>query len=165
MYNVQMLGGNTRGLFNRGNKNLVAARVSGFGRFGNRLYHLVQLLFSYYQFDFDIGQEVHGVFFAAIDFRVAFVAPEAFDFGGRHLLDPCFTQGIFDFLKSERFDEGFDFFHGFFTASFNRSTAWALTELSRNLLATLMPAGEVPGTDPNKAWIYAGFGGNQNSMR
>ena len=40
----------------------------------------VHLLVGQHQFEFDLRQEVHGVFAAAIDFRVALLPAESFDF-------------------------------------------------------------------------------------
>ena len=62
-------------------------------------------------FDFDLRQEIHGVFAAAIDFGVAFLPAKAFDFADGHALDAEFVQGVFDFVQLERLDDGFDFFH------------------------------------------------------
>jgi hypothetical protein len=63
------------------------------------------------EFEFDLGEEVHGVFAAAIDFRVTFLPAEAFDFGDRHAFDANFAQGVFDLFKLEGFDDGFNFLH------------------------------------------------------
>ena len=62
-------------------------------------------------FDFYFWQKIHGVFAAAIDFRVAFLAAKPFHFGHGHAVDADFMEGVFDFFEFERFDDGFDFFH------------------------------------------------------
>ncbi len=58
------------------------------------------------------GQEIHGVFAAAVNFGVAFLAAEALDFGDGQALHAHAGQRFFDFLEFEGFDDGFDFFHG-----------------------------------------------------
>ena len=65
------------------------------------------------QFDFDLGQEIHGVFAAAIDFGVALLAAEAFDLGDGHAFDADFAEGVLHFFEFEWFDDGFDFLHSF----------------------------------------------------
>ena len=45
-------------------------------------------------FDFYFGEEIHGVFAAAINFRVAFLAAEPFDFGNGHALDSDGRSGL-----------------------------------------------------------------------
>ncbi len=72
--------------------------------------------------ELDLGQEVHRVFAAAVDFRVALLAAEAFDLGDGHAFDAEFGEGVFDFLELERFDDGFDFLHDGEFACFLRST-------------------------------------------
>ena len=62
-------------------------------------------------FDFDLGQEVHRVFAAAVDFRVTFLAAEALDLAYRHALHADVGEGFFHFLQFEGFDDRFDFFH------------------------------------------------------
>src|SRR6185369_4730116 len=58
------------------------------------------------EFDFDLGQEVHGVFAAAIDFGVALLAANPFD--------AEFAEGVLHFFKLEWFDDGFNFLHSFY---------------------------------------------------
>ena len=68
-----------------------------------------------HEFDFDLGQEVHGVFAAAVDFGVAFLPAESFHFADGHAFDADFAEGVFDFLELERLDDGFDFLHAVFS--------------------------------------------------
>jgi hypothetical protein len=63
---------------------------------------------------------------APVDFGVASPTAKSFDLGGCHSIDPQFTQGVFDFFKPERFDDGLNLLHVYFTASFNRSDALAV---------------------------------------
>ena len=66
------------------------------------------------EFELDLGQEVHGVFAAAVDFGVALLAAEALDFGDGHALDADFAEGVFDFFELEGLDDGFNFLHSVF---------------------------------------------------
>ena len=72
------------------------------------------LLVGHDEFDFDLRQEIHGVFAAAVDFGVALLAAESLDFGDGHAFDAEFAEGVFDFLELERLDDGFDFLHSVF---------------------------------------------------
>ena len=58
-----------------------------------------------------LGREIHGVFAAPVDFRVAFLAAETFHFAHSHPLDPHFRKGVLDLLQFERFDYRFNFLH------------------------------------------------------
>ena len=73
--------------------------------------HLVDPAVVDHDFELHLGQEIHGVFAAAVDFGVALLAAEAFDFGDGHALDSDFREGVFDLFEFERFDDGFDFLH------------------------------------------------------
>ena len=64
-----------------------------------------------HQFDFDFGQEIDRVFAAAIDFSVAFLAAESFDFADGHAFDADFAEGVLHFLQLEWLDDRFDFLH------------------------------------------------------
>ncbi len=66
---------------------------------------------GHHDFDFHFRQEIDGVFAAAIDFSVAFLAAEAFYFGHGHAFDPELGQGFLDLLEFERLDDRFQFFH------------------------------------------------------
>jgi hypothetical protein len=56
------------------------------------------LCVGHHDFDFDLRQKIHGVFAAAINFRVPFLAAKALDFGNGHALD---SQGVkADFTSS-----------------------------------------------------------------
>jgi hypothetical protein len=63
------------------------------------------------RFELDLGQEIHGVFAAAVDFGVPLLAAEALHFGDGHAGDADLVEGVFDFGELERFDDGFDLFH------------------------------------------------------
>ncbi len=98
----------------------------GFVRLSNSLHRSLQLFVRHNHFDLDIRHELNGVFTAAIDYGLANPTAKSFDLGGCHSIDPQFTQGIFDFFKPERFDDGLNLLYVYFTASFNRSDALAV---------------------------------------
>lgn len=62
-------------------------------------------------FDLNFRQEVDHIFRAAVEFRVAFLAPEPADIGDGHPLQSNFVQGFFHVVELERLDHGFNLFH------------------------------------------------------
>jgi hypothetical protein len=99
------------GVVNGGDENLAVADFAGLGRLDDGLTACVGEVVRQHGFDFDLGQEIHGVFAAAINFGVAFLAAKTLDLGDGHALDADFVQGVFDVVQFERLDDGFDFFH------------------------------------------------------
>src|SRR6476659_9686536 len=63
-------------------------------------------------FDAQLGQEVHDIFGAAIDFGVALLAAVTLDLGDGHAVDADGSQGLAHLVKLERFDDRDDEFHG-----------------------------------------------------
>ena len=61
--------------------------------------------------DFDLGQEVHDVFRAAIEFGMALLPPETLGFGDGDALQSDFLKRFFHLVELEWLDDGFDFFH------------------------------------------------------
>jgi hypothetical protein len=61
--------------------------------------------------DFHLGQEVHDVFGAAIEFGVALLAAEAIGLGHGDALQSNFLKRFLHLVELERFDDGFDFLH------------------------------------------------------
>src|ERR1035437_1954376 len=99
------------GLFDVGYKYLAVAdllRLRGLDDCGHGS---IQMLVADDEFKLHLRQKIHGVFAAAIDLRMAFLAAEAFDYADRHSFDSHLVQGVFDFFQLERFDDGFDLFH------------------------------------------------------
>src|SRR4029077_6758947 len=62
--------------------------------------------------DFDLGQETHGVFGAAIDFRVALLPAISLDLRDRQAVNADGGQRVADFFKLERLDDRHNNFHG-----------------------------------------------------
>ena len=63
-------------------------------------------------FDLDLGQEAHGVFGAAIDFRMALLPAISFDFRHRETVNADGGQGVADFFEFEWLDDRHNNFHG-----------------------------------------------------
>ena len=61
--------------------------------------------------DLHLGQEVHDVFRAAIEFGVAFLPAEALGLGHGDALQADFLQRFLHLVELERLDDGFDLFH------------------------------------------------------
>src|SRR6185437_15265624 len=59
----------------------------------------------------DFGQEAHGVFGAAIDFRMTLLPPVAFDFRHRHALDAQCGELLPHVVELEGFDDRRDELH------------------------------------------------------
>ena len=64
------------------------------------------------RFDLDLGQEVHHVFRAAVQLRVALLAAKALDLGDRDALHADLRERLADFVELEGFDDCCDEFHG-----------------------------------------------------
>ena len=61
--------------------------------------------------DFDLGQEVHDVLRAAIEFGVTLLPAEALGFGDGDALQSDFLERFFHLVELEWLDDGFDFLH------------------------------------------------------
>ena len=75
----------------------------------------------HHQFELHLGQQVHLIFHAAVDFLVALLAAVAADFGDGHAIDADFLERFFHVLDLVRLDDGFDLFHGRLLSSFYAS--------------------------------------------
>jgi hypothetical protein len=62
-------------------------------------------------FNFDFGNETHGILSTAIKLCVAFLAPVAFDFSDRDTLDTECAKSLADLLKLEWFNYRNYIFH------------------------------------------------------
>src|SRR5262245_17169145 len=65
-------------------ENLAVADLSGLGGIGDRLHDLLDLIVVDCDVEAYLGQEIHGVFGAAIDFLVSLLAAVALDLGNGH---------------------------------------------------------------------------------
>src|SRR5207244_8046252 len=92
-------------------EDLAVADLSGSGIDGDGLDDGVRHFGANGDFDLDLGKEIHGIFRAAIDFRVSLLAPIAFDLADGHALDAKRRQRLTHFVELERLDDGRDEFH------------------------------------------------------
>ena len=106
-----LIGADADGGFDSRDEHFAVADLAGLGGLDDARHGGVHLFVREDEFKFDLGQKVHGVFAAAIDFRVTILTTEALDFGDRHSLNADFAEGVFDLFKLEGFDDGFDFLH------------------------------------------------------
>src|SRR5438128_12678392 len=93
-------------------EDLAVADLAGFCSRGDRVDGLVDLVRIDGDLDLDLGQEAHGVFGAAIDFRVAFLPAVALDFRHRQTVNADGGQGVTDFFEFEWLDDRHNNFHG-----------------------------------------------------
>ena len=101
------------GGFHGADEDFAIADFPGFGSLDDGIDGGLHAVFSDDELNFNFGEEVHGVFAAAIDFGVTFLATKSLDFGDRHAFESDFVQGVFDVLKFEWLDDCFYFFHVF----------------------------------------------------
>jgi hypothetical protein len=59
-----------------------------------------------------LGQEVHGVFRAAVDFSVALLPAVALDLGDGHTVEADRREGVAHLFELEGLDDGDDELHG-----------------------------------------------------
>src|SRR6201990_977438 len=93
-------------------EDFAVADLAGFGSRGARIDGLVDLVRIDGDFDLDLGQEAHGIFGAAIDFRMAFLAAVSLDFRHRQTVNANGGQGVTDFFEFEWLDDRHNNFHG-----------------------------------------------------
>src|ERR1035437_2234875 len=99
------------GLFDVGDEDFAVADLAGLGGFDDCGHGGIQALVADYHLKLYLRQEIYRVFAAAINLRVAFLTPEAFNFADRHPLDPDLSQGVLNFFQLKGLDYSFDFFH------------------------------------------------------
>src|SRR6266567_5861539 len=93
-------------------EDLAVADLSGFCSRGDGVDGLVDLVRGNGDLDLDLGQEAHGVFGTAIDFRVALLPAISLDFRHREPVNANGGQGITDFFELEWLDDRHNNFHG-----------------------------------------------------
>src|SRR5205814_7778695 len=93
-------------------EDLAVADLSGLRSRRDGLDGLVDLVRAYSDLDLDLGQETHGVFSAAIDFRMALLAAISLDFRHRETVNANGGQRVTDFFEFEWLDDRHNNFHG-----------------------------------------------------
>src|SRR6185312_8788236 len=96
------------GLLDREDENLSVADLAGLGGSGDRADHLLDLVGRDRDLDLQLGEKVHGVFGAAIDFRVPFLSSVAFDLGNSQSVNADAGEGVTHLFQLERLDDGHD---------------------------------------------------------
>ena len=91
-------------------EDLAIADLAGAGH-GDCLQHLFQRFVMDHDLDLDLGQAVHGVGGAAIDFRMPVLAAEAAHFAVVHAVDADSGQLLLHFFELGRTDDDFELFH------------------------------------------------------
>src|SRR5215475_2198837 len=94
-----------------GHEDLAVADLASFGRRGDRLDHAVDAIRRDRHLDLHLGQEIHGVFGAAIDLGVSLLASVALDFADGQTADAETTERLAHVVKLERLDDRNDQFH------------------------------------------------------
>src|SRR5437879_7434136 len=102
----------THHLLHGTHKDLPVADLAGTRRLDDSLDRALEHLFRHHDLDLDLRQEVHDIFGAAVEFRVALLATEAFHLCHRQPCDSDFCEGLANFVELERLHHGFDFLHG-----------------------------------------------------
>src|SRR6059058_1750688 len=93
-------------------EDLAVADLAGLCSRGDGVDGLVDLIGGNSDLDLDLGQEAHGVFGAAIDFRVTLLTAIAFDFRHRETVNANGGQSVTDFFELEWLDDRHNNFHG-----------------------------------------------------
>src|SRR5438067_8202293 len=93
-------------------EDLAVADLAGLGSGCDGVDGLVDLIGGNSDLDLDLGQETHGIFGAAIDFRVALLAAIPLDFRHRETVNANGGQGVTDFFELEWLDDRHNNFHG-----------------------------------------------------
>src|SRR5262245_13384215 len=109
---VGLAGADAQGLFNRSDKNFAVADLSRPRGGGERFHDLVDLLACDGDLEAKFRKEIHSVFGATVDFRVALLPPVAFDLGHSHALDAEACQCLTNLVEFEGLDDGDDQLHG-----------------------------------------------------
>src|SRR3954470_24108634 len=93
-------------------EDLAVADLSGVGRRGDGVDGFVDLIGGDSDLDLDLGQEAHGIFGAAVDFRMALLSAISLDFRHRETVNANGGQGVTDFFQLEWLDNRHNNFHG-----------------------------------------------------
>src|SRR6202171_6790480 len=98
-------------LVDRIDEDFSVADLAGFGCAGDRSDHLLHLVGGDRDLDLQLRQKVHGVFSAAINFRVPLLSSVAFDLGNGQSVNADAGEGVSHLLQLERLDNGHDDLH------------------------------------------------------
>src|SRR4030095_16853390 len=109
---IRLAGSNAHGAFDRHDENLAIADLAGAGGCGDHFDDLVQLLAGDRDFEAKLGQKIHLIFGAAIDFRMSLFPAVAFHCGHRHSVNADSRECITHLIELEWFYDSDDDLHG-----------------------------------------------------
>ena len=107
-----LAGANPNDIFEGGDENLAVADLARVRGRRDGAQRILEFVVGDNDFELDLGQEVHDVLGASVDFGVPLLATKPLDLAGCHALDADGVQGFLDIVDLEGFDDGFDFLHG-----------------------------------------------------
>src|SRR5437660_1406686 len=103
-----LVGADAHHFVERNDEDLAVTDLAGLSRAHDGVDRLADGFVGDGDFNFHLRKEVHRVFAAAVDLRVALLAAETLDLGDSHTLDPDFGESGFHFLELEGLDDGDD---------------------------------------------------------
>src|SRR6056297_2185499 len=92
-------------------ENLAVTDLAGTGRVDDGLDDALQRVVGHRQLEFHLGQEIHHVFGASIEFSVTLLAPETLDLGHSNALHADLRKRLADVVQLERLDDRRNHFH------------------------------------------------------
>ncbi len=104
-------GANAQGLFQVVYKNLAVTDTPGYGRFSDGVNHRLNPAIRNCNFKFQLGQKIHHVFGASIQFSVTLLSAETPYFSDCHTLDSRLGQCISDVIQFKGLDDRGYHFH------------------------------------------------------
>src|SRR5450432_4333471 len=98
-------GSDPNGFLDVVNEDLAVADTPGLGRAPDRVDRPLDQIIPDHDLDFDLGQKVHDVFRAAIEFGVAFLPSETLGFGDGDALQSDLLKRLFHLVELEWLDD------------------------------------------------------------
>ena len=105
-------GADTNDIRNGGNEDFSVTDLAALGRFTNGLDSGFYLSVVDNNVDLHFRYQINDVFGAAIEFSMAFLAAEPFDFQDRETLHADLIEGLLYVIELERPNDGLDLFQG-----------------------------------------------------
>src|SRR5699024_6638673 len=104
-------GPDSHGLVDGVDKDLAIPDLAGLGGADDRIDHGIDPVVVHRHFKFDLGQKIHRILGAAIQFGVPFLAPVAAHLRHGRSVNADFGQGFPHIIHAKRLDDGSDHFH------------------------------------------------------
>src|ERR1700756_387543 len=106
-----LTGADADGFLYVGDEDLSVADPPGLGGTADRVDCSVDQIVADHDLDFDLGQEVHDIFGAAVQFGMALLPSEALGFRHCDALESHFLKRFLHLVELERLNDGFDLLH------------------------------------------------------